>query len=56
MVGLRGETDWEQAREARILAQLVGRGSVKLLAQVGIIAHLVCRWSVKLLAQVAIIE
>ena len=34
LVGRRGETDWEQARERDILAQLVGRGSVRLLLQV----------------------
>ena len=34
LVGRRGETDWEQAREGDILAQLVGRGSVRLLLQV----------------------
>jgi hypothetical protein len=54
MVGLKGETDWEQAREARILAQLVGRGSVRLLAKVGIPAQIVGR-SVRLLAQVGIL-
>jgi hypothetical protein len=48
MVGLKGETDWEQAREARILAQLVGRGSVRLLAKVGIPAQLVGRGSARL--------